>query len=152
METELNLKLQELCKNLGGAESVNYSCSTKIYAGNWTEGKGPEELLKEVMGTELSIKNLKASSLTLMLAVIRESFLYLGDPGSHPNTEYFSSAPFGRDLEGILTDFKSLFKDNSNVYSFYILEGHPFYPVFWEFAFLIKSTHKAYIVIGSSSD
>lgn len=152
MENELNLKLLELCTKLGGAESLNYSCSSRVYSGDWSENIELNLLLKNIMSSELSITNLRESSLPTMVEVIRESFSYSGDSGSHPNTAYFASAQFSKELEEILADLESQFIGCSNVYSFYISSGHPFYPVFWEFAFLVKLNQKAYLVIGSSSD
>lgn len=152
MENELNLKLLKLCSNLGGAESLNYSCSSRVYSGDWLEGLELNFLLKNIMGSEPSIANLRESSLPTMVDVIRESFSYSGDSGSHPNLAYFESAQFSRELEEIIADLESQFSGCSNVYSFYISSGHPFYPVFWEFSFLLKLNQKAYLVIGSSSD
>lgn len=38
------------------------------------------------------------------------------------------------------------------IMSFWLKEGHPFYPVFWDFAFLIEKNNDAIVFIGSSSD
>ena len=35
---------------------------------------------------------------------------------------------------------------------FWLKEGHPAYPVFWDFAFVIAGPHETKVFIGSSSD
>jgi hypothetical protein len=38
------------------------------------------------------------------------------------------------------------------VQSFWLKKGHPDYPVFWDFAFVIAGSSAAEVFIGSSSD
>jgi hypothetical protein len=38
------------------------------------------------------------------------------------------------------------------VWSFWLEEGHPFYPVQWDFAYVLAGHNGAEVFIGSSSD
>ena len=62
------------------------------------------------------------------------------------------SKDFDSDAENLFRDLKELFVDHSKVVSFLLDSGHPFYPVFWDFAFLIRKSESSYVFIGSSSD
>jgi hypothetical protein len=46
-----------------------------------------------------------------------------------------------------------MFADRSvRVVAFRLKEGHPFYPVFWDFAFLIEIDQESILLMASSSD
>ncbi len=59
----------------------------------------------------------------------------------------------------ILNEITNTLEDDATNYTVFLrayrracLEGHPGYPVFWDFAFLFVSNSNATILIGSSSD
>jgi len=47
---------------------------------------------------------------------------------------------------------KPLLSKAGKITRFTLKKGHPFYPVFWDFAFNIEVENESYIIIGASSD
>ena len=41
---------------------------------------------------------------------------------------------------------------SEQVMGFWLKAGHPFYPVYWDYAFLFEVGNDAFVLIGSSSD
>jgi len=42
--------------------------------------------------------------------------------------------------------------DATTIKRFWLKQGHPAYPVFWDFAFVVIGTQQVELFIGSSSD
>ncbi|MFN8446082.1 MAG: hypothetical protein U0175_35150 [Caldilineaceae bacterium] len=87
-----------------------------------------------------------------MLSEVVSAISYQGDRGSHPNLDYLASSEFNSVKELIVHAVRRIVASAAQVMSFWIKEGHPFYPVFWDFAFLIECNSHAFVLIGSSSD
>ena len=84
--------------------------------------------------------------------MMKECFEFNGDEGSYPNHKYLTSEKFKNDLGQLLEQIGEFFSDNSGISKFWLKQGHPFYPVYWDFAFLIRKSDSYFILIGSSSD
>ncbi|MGN6808031.1 MAG: hypothetical protein ACTHJZ_19095 [Trinickia sp.] len=69
-----------------------------------------------------------------------------------PSKEALESDVLAGMLEKLLSDLRVTASKAIKVESFTLEEGHPFYPVFWDFAFLFRAASEATIFIGASSD
>lgn len=83
---------------------------------------------------------------------MRDAFDYQGDDGSHPGRDYLASMTFKQDADFVMAQLEGLVSGASLLTLFWLKEGHPFYPVFWDFAFMIERGDDAFVLIGSSSD
>ena len=55
-------------------------------------------------------------------------------------------------LNRVVANAKATSSKANRIEKFRLDEGHPAYPVFWDFAFLFTSSDEATVLVGSSSD
>ena len=77
---------------------------------------------------------------------------YRGYHGSYPSPDYLESNESKEDCKGIISSIQKILDRSVRVVAFRLKEGHPFYPVFWDFAFLIETDQESILLIASSSD
>ena len=87
-----------------------------------------------------------------MVEEIAYCLKYAGSNGDGPLSHHLSSSKF----EGLLAELSRYLTQRSaeaaGIFGFWLKDGHPDYPVFWDFAFIIVGLKNAEIIIGSSSD
>jgi len=130
--------------------SLNYVADVEVYSVSEALVGSVSEIVKSVLGTAV-LGGTAESSGSALLEELLLGLSYAGDSGAHANTKYVGSVEHRQDLENIKNKLKPLLASCSNVTSFWLKEGHPFYPVFWDFAFLVQGGNN-FIIIGSSSD
>jgi hypothetical protein len=59
---------------------------------------------------------------------------------------------FTQDRAKALAQLNDFLRGVCRLTSFWLKEGHPFYPVFWDFAYVIEKDGDAFVFIGASSD
>lgn len=132
--------------------SLNYSVSVKVFSSKILINSDEIDLIETILNTEAKVGDIEESNISELLENAKECFEFSGDEGSYPNRKYLSSDVFKADLNELLKNLKDLFSENLGIFKFWLKEGHPFYPVYWDYAFLIKKSSENYILIGSSSD
>jgi hypothetical protein len=95
--------------------------------------------IEEVQGGELWLE-------------VETALLYAGDDSAGPGDTVLGSVYFKELIAELKTDLLGLADAASKIERFSLKIGHPAYPVFWDFAFLIRLDAKAIVFIGSSSD
>lgn len=150
--SEINKLLAKICRKLSSGDVVNYCANVEIFQGNSVTESNEIDLIISALGKNAEVGGVEKSNITELLDVIKECFEYVGDEGSYPNQVFLSSSEFKAELNQVLEQIKGLFLDNSEIFAFWLKEGHPFYPVFWDYAFLVKKDEGNYVLIGSSSD
>jgi hypothetical protein len=63
-----------------------------------------------------------------------------------------ASAEYAHLLAGASAELREEFGHSDSIYYLWFAAGHPYYPVFWDFAFLIERQRDSFLFIGSSSD
>ena len=159
---KINKYLKTICKQATKASNChNYICDMKIYSGKWEKGnmypnynenEHINNILKSIIGDDIDICNVTSSSLIKVIEEMKKGLSYSCINHGHDNIQYVVSKELNYKINEVTNLIKELFKKNSKIYRFTIEEGHPFYPVFWDFSFLIKCEEEAYAFIGSSSD
>ena len=151
MTALLNTTLERISRGLlmGG---MNYSPSFMIVECKGMAGQSLQEVLDLAIGGAAVVGGSQSASKADVLSVVRASLDYRGDDGVHPSRDYLASIEFNRDADLVMIQVGTLVDGADTIISFRIKEGYPFYPVFWDFAFLIEKNKDAVIFIGSSSD
>ncbi|MHA6576023.1 hypothetical protein [Pseudomonas yamanorum] len=127
----------------------NYQVSLDVY-GPLDSGAPLIDILKSAVNSSCVVSRCAPVSLNEVREQVLEWLLYPGDPGSGPKDLDIKHAEIRALAEQLLQGAQL---DNADAaYDFYLANGHPGYPVFWEFAYDIHASGKRWILLGSSSD
>jgi len=132
--------------------SLNYSADLDV---TWIAEKSNisvEELIRKVYGSQVLLWRSTDSQKSVFMNNIKSGLSYIGDEGSHANREYVGSDEHTRDLKNIAVKMKPILRQCSKYVSFSFREGHPHYPVFWDFAYLLECPSGYYVFVGSACD
>jgi|GEM_PF-1010749 len=132
------------------SHALNYVADVVIYPISESAGNSIDEIVKSVFGSAV-LGGASESNTSALHEELLSGLSYAGDSGAYANKKYVGSSEHKQDLENIRNKLKPVLANCSGVTSFWLKEGHPFYPVFWDFAFLVEGANK-FIIIGSSSD
>ena len=116
----------------------------------------PNDQLSSILGrtlpkNEIVIGGSQPSNVGKLISDISSAIAHVGDSGYGPIPERIESDKFQHLLRDTIHECKVLCAD-SRIERFWLKEGHPAYPVFWDFAFAIRHEYGCEILIGSSSD
>ena len=148
IQQDLLRQMEHILNNDG----INYTTFLRIYAIHCCTGVGVEQLAKEALGQAVVIGNIKDVSASDIESDLRACLGYAGDAGAGPGAGVIFSDEFCLLLEKICEDMKIQSERSLSLKSFRIEEGHPAYPVFWDFAFAFLQEGEGKILICSSSD
>jgi hypothetical protein len=148
---DINERLNALCNTLG-KNSLNYAVNIRLYPALGLVGCNLADIVTSAFGHSVVIGGAQTASPAALIEGLKEGLGYSGDNGSHPNLAFISSTEFEDRKNEILKYFSDLLSNADRVVSFWLKEGHPFYPVFWDFAYMVEMGADAYVFIGSSSD
>lgn len=123
----------------------------------WVNAYGPfdlsrtlEEQLSHSVGNEVIIGGSCCVTASEARNEITECLLHMGDDSYGPVDLVDKRSEILTLLEALLT-YVNL--DQATIItSFWLTQGHPAYPVFWDFSFDINFNGKRWILMGSSSD
>ena len=87
-----------------------------------------------------------------VLENVEQSLRYAGDAGSGPKPAVLNSTKFEELLAKVLSHLKQAVSGATSIFYFWLRKGHPDYPVYWDFAFVMIGLEYVEIFIGSSSD
>ena len=147
---QINAALTEYCNELGH-DSCNYTVTAKLYLSVGPRSRGAHEVVTDVFGPDAKIDECE-SSLDAVVASLREGFQFRGDAGAHPSLAFLNSSRANAMLRSMEAALEQLFVPYVRISSVEFESGHPFYPVFWDYAYVIQRTNEAYILVASSSD
>lgn len=127
----------------------NYEVWFNLY-GPAESDLGLVETLRNLISKDCDIANVTPSSPQKAASEIMDRVLYKGDIGSGP-LELESKKVEITELMNKIFSLINL-EDAEMVTAFVFKNGHPAYPVFWDFAYDIHSKGQRWIFIGSCSD
>ena len=145
----LNKALVKITDKLN-SYSLNYVADVEIYPIDKGISGSTADVVKSVFNSAV-LGGESESNTSELLEELMAGLSYAGDSGAHSNLKYVGSPEHKQDLENLKNKLKPVLASNSSITSFWLKEGHPFYPVFWDFAFSVDGSNR-FIVIGSSSD
>lgn len=130
----------------------NYSVFLKGYPAQLKIGMSSQQLVQTALGSSAVVERVQQVTTQQVLAEVEASLAYAGDSGAGPNEAAIQSERFRELLTTLLAETNAVATEAKKVEQFWLKEGHPAYPVFWDFAFLFTGSEEALVFIGSSSD
>ena len=152
MLNEINKLLREACLALNKTGCLNYQVNIKLFDCGNAGGLSASKVVKIALGQEATIGNTFATSDNEIIQDLKKGFEYSGDESSHPNKDALMSPIEQAKRDKAISLIKNHLNKSTMLIGFWLKEGHPFYPVFWDFAYIIEHDKKSSILIGSSSD
>lgn len=128
---------------------LNYAVSLRLYGPSNSE-QGLIETLKKLISEDCEISGVLQTSSNAAKTVITNCLLYKGDEGSKPLELDSKREEIIKLLNNLLSTIG--FESAEMVVEFCFIQGHPAYPVFWDFAYDIHVKDKRWIFVGCSSD
>jgi hypothetical protein len=128
---------------------LNYTVSLRLYGPSNSE-QGLIETLKKLISEECELSGVLQTSLTEAKTVMTNCLLYQGDEDSKPLELDSKKAEIVKLLDNMLSTIS--FENAEMVVEFGFKQGHPAYPVFWDFAYDIHVKDQRWIFVGCSSD
>jgi len=141
--------LSELESMLGG---LNYVPSFQLTWAPLIPGCKPEEYISAALSPGAVIGAVTKAEGPEVLAEVEGCLRYVGDHGHGPPPEALQSPRFEELVARVMAYLADAVEKAAAVRAFWLSAGHPFYPVFWDFAYLLVGPDGAVVFIGSSSD
>jgi hypothetical protein len=132
--------------------SWNYSVFLESYSVPSLPGTPSEQLICTALGGSAVLASIETVTPKQVAEKVQMSLIYAGDSGAGPDPESLRSERFGQLLSSLLAELEATWRHASRIEQFRLKEGHPAYPVFWDFAFLFTNPSEVIVLIGSSSD
>lgn len=146
---EIESVLSELSKLLYG---YNYEVFLRLYKMLYLRGVDAEQYITKSLGPTAVVGGSYPVTGQEVLAGVEESLLHAGDEAYGPLPSALGSEKFNELLKSALSYTERAVSSATLIEQFWLKEGHPAYPVFWDFAFVIAGPLGVEIFIGSSSD
>jgi hypothetical protein len=148
---DLNRLFSILCSNLNRG-SLNYCVSLALFHSPDKGGSNANEVVATAFGKSAVLGNTYGVTISELLEEVEKRFDFAGDDESHPGRDFHRSSLFKTMKTETLQKLNQFLFSADMVMGFWLKEGHPFYPVFWDFAFIIEHGSDAHLLVGSSSD
>ncbi len=146
---EVESVLSELSTLLYG---YNYEVFLRRFKIPYLPGAGAEQYICEALGPTAVVGGSCPVTGQAVLTEVKESLLHAGDEGYGPLPTALGSEKFNELLKSVLAYTERAVSSATLIEQFWLKEGHPAYPVFWDFAFVIAGPLGVEVFIGSSSD
>ncbi|MGL4460590.1 MAG: hypothetical protein ACRDD1_18995 [Planctomycetia bacterium] len=130
----------------------NYVVFLRVYRTPFAPDAPAEWYVGQALGPAASIEGVDKVSGPELLAEVEQSLRYAGDSGSGPKPSALQSPRFTALVPAVLAELERTVAEATLLARFRLRDGHPAYPVFWDFAFVIASPAGGRVFIGSSSD
>ena len=154
IEQEIKSIFDSICWKLNRGAVCNYQASLGLFHASAEDTRNLSEgaLVLAILGSDTVANFFRSCTIEEMLLEISECIGWKGDDTSFPNRKYHMKEAYLQDIAKAFSAIRSLLNSGSEISTFVIEKGHPFYPVYWEFAYLIRAAHASYVLVGSCSD
>jgi hypothetical protein len=133
-------------------DATNYTVFLQSYDVHAPATRPSEDLIKEALGPNIALGEIKEIDRSSVWPVVEEALTYIGDSGAGPSAAAIASDGFRTALGTLRNQIDLLVKGATHIEEFWLKHGHPAYPVFWDFAFILRTKDGATVLLGSSSD
>ncbi len=141
--------LKELESFLPG---LNYVVSFDLHRVPTVYQGTPEDYVSNAIGPQAIIGGTSHTMIGDMLSEVEQCIRWEGDEGSHPDQTAIRSPRLDELVDCVLTYLELVATNSVIIWSFWLKDGHPHYPVQWDFAFVLVGPQSAEVFIGSGSD
>lgn len=128
---------------------INYEVWFNLY-GPADPELGLTDILKRLISKDCEVSGVVPSTPNEAMSEIMDMVLYKGDTGSGPLELESKKSEISELMSKVFSSIG--IEDAEMVVEFGFKNGHPAYPVFWDFAYDIHSKGQRWIFVGSSSD
>ncbi|QNM98594.1 hypothetical protein [Chitinimonas koreensis] len=132
--------------------ATNYSVFLHAYEVPYVQQADSAALIRTGLGVEAVLGGVDEVEVGAVCTEVEDALLYPGDDGAGPGNLVFQNELFIELLNELKGEIRRLASASFKIERFWLQDGHPAYPVFWDFAFLFWGKDKATLFIGSSSD
>jgi hypothetical protein len=133
-------------------DSLNYCANFQIWDAGDVAGESVQKIVMQAIGDSITIGGTYPITHSEAMDEIQNGFFFTGSEGSHPNLPLLESKSYQLEIAEIIKELSNWLKHADQIIGFWLKDGHPFYPVFWDYAYIIEQGKRAYVFIGSSSD
>jgi len=133
-------------------DGKNYTVFIRSYGTDFIADLTIQEIVQRMIGDEAIIEDVRDVNFSEVERELRTGFGYSGDDNAGPAVTTLESSQFRVLLEEICEEAKLESHRSTGLKTFRFKDGHPAYPVFWDFAFLFIGDSKCELLVGSSSD
>jgi hypothetical protein len=130
----------------------NYQVFLRAYRVPFAPGEPAEWYVARALGPAAVVGGSVPVTGPEIVAEVERSLRYAGDEGSGPKPAALQSRQFEELVAGVLDELARAGAGAEMLAQFWLRDGHPAYPVFWDFAFVIAGPGGGLVLIGSSSD
>lgn len=148
---DLDRLFAELCAKLNRG-SLNYGVDIAFFGSPKTAGSSAQSIITAALGNSAILRNTYATTTDEIIEEVEKGMNFCGDDDSHPNCDFLTSSSFEEMRTEILQRLNLFLSNADMVMGFWLKQGHPFYPVFWDFAFIVEHGFDSHLLIGSSTD
>lgn len=131
---------------------TNYEVFLRVFRAHFVSDIEPEQYIVASLGEQAVIGGIRTVTAPELQNDVEASLRYSGDAGHGPPADILGSPRFNELVSSVLQQLAEKCQQSTAIHSFWLKDGHPFYPVFWHFAYLIVSPGMHEVFIGSSSD
>ena len=130
----------------------NYQVFLRVYRALFAPDESAAWYVAQALGPSAVITGSVPVAGAVIAAEVEQSLRYAGDEGSGPKPSALRSRRFNELVPAVLSELERAIAGATLLVAFGLREGHPAYPVFWDFAFVIAGPAGGLVFIGSSSD
>ncbi|QCX51632.1 hypothetical protein [Ralstonia pseudosolanacearum] len=149
---KMNQKILDEVSTALNEGAVNYSVFLHLYQMSTMQNEGALGYIREALGADAVVGGIEDVPVDVVCSEVEESLLFAGDEGAGPSGSVLNSTGFRNLIVGVGRGISELVGNSRRIKRFWLREGHPAYPVFWDFAFLFLGEESVSIIVGSSSD
>lgn len=143
--------LEDITTSLN-ADALNYTVFLHYSEVPLPKSARNDTVVKMALGAQALIGGIQKVEKTSVWPTIKDALLYAGGKGAGPAESTLKSERMLALIGVLKNEVLSLVDAANTTESFWLQSGHPAYPVFWDFAFVLSGKDCASILMGSSSD
>ncbi len=130
----------------------NYQVFLRAYRVPFASGEPAAWYVLQALGPSAVITESVLVTGAEIATEVEQSLRYAGDEGSGPKPSTLQSRRFQELVPAVMSELGQAIAGATLLAAFGLREGHPAYPVFWDFAYVIAGPTGGLVFIGSSSD
>lgn len=131
---------------------INYVVFLRAYRCPFVPDAPAEWYVYQALGPDVVVGGIGEVGGPEVLAEVESALRYAGDRHAGPKPVVLRSRRYKGLVRAVLSELEQAVAEASVVATFWLREGHPAYPVFWDFAFVIAGPAGGLVFVGSSSD